>query len=46
MGIAYSAVGNHEGPKARIESAYKIKEHFEVLYLTKQSYDNNKISSI
>jgi len=32
MGIACSAVGNHEGTKARIESAYKIKEHFEVYF--------------
>jgi len=30
MGIAYSVVGDHEGTRVKIESAYKVKEHFEV----------------
>jgi len=32
MGIAYSVVGDHEGTRAKIENAYKVKEHFEVHY--------------
>ena len=32
MGIAYSTVGDHEGTKAKIQNAYKVKDHFEVYY--------------